>query len=743
MIGTYHSRARTTAVLAALIFAVGMLSLARPSEAAFPGTNGKISFTSTRDGDNEIYTMNADGTDQVRLTNNAAQDTDSAYSPDGTRIAFASTRDGNSEIYVMDAVDRNGDGNGDDLRRVTNSATTESQPVFSPDGTKLAFTGRQASNELEVFVANVDGTGTPTNLTNNATSDDSSPAYSPSGNKIAFTSNRDANEEIYVMDADPSTSDTPTNLTNSSVADDADPAYSPNGQRIAFTSADQTAGSHFLAVMDTDPSTNDALALHADGTVDREPAFSPDGTRITFVSFESGQQQVFVAGATSAGPPPVNISNNTSLAEVDPDWGILPVDLSIVQTDSRDPAKVGSNLTYTLTVTNTGTNATGVAITDGLPSGASFVSATSGCTHSEGTVTCNLGNVTRGSTRISQITVNPTVTGTLTNAVSVSSNSSELNTDDNSDRERTQVFNNRAPVANSDGYVIDEDTTLATFSLNGVLRDDTDADGDTLTATKVTDPENGTLTFNSNGSFTYEPNDNFNGVDEFTYKANDGTADSSVASVVIRIRSVDDAPIANFDQVNVEKDTPTNIDVLANDSDGDGDEFSITEVTSPNHGTATETEDGRIRYSPDAGYTSPDFDPDFFSYTITDSNGDTGQGFVSVTVRDTTAPTVLRTKPASGAVNVAPSANVEAFFSEAINVDTLVNGETVKLVKKGTTTHLAATVSYDPLNKKMILDPNKPLTRRATYIATITTGVKDRADIPLAANKVWNFKIKS
>src|SRR5215204_2497715 len=61
MIGTYQSSTRTTAVLAALIFAVGMLSLAsaRPSEAAFPGTNGKISFTSTRDGDQEIYTMNA------------------------------------------------------------------------------------------------------------------------------------------------------------------------------------------------------------------------------------------------------------------------------------------------------------------------------------------------------------------------------------------------------------------------------------------------------------------------------------------------------------------------------------------------------------------------------------------------------------------------------------------------------------------------------------------------------------
>jgi hypothetical protein len=238
------------------------------------------------------------------------------------------------------------------------------------------------------------------------------------------------------------------------------------------------------------------------------------------------------------------------------------------------------------------------------------------------------------------------------------------------------------------------------------------------------------------------PGANCNGADEFTYKANDGTADSNVATVALKVRSVSDPPMAQWDQVMIEKDTPANIDVLANDSDGDGDDFSITEVTSPNYGTATITESGEIRYSPNAGYTSPDFDPDFFNYTVTDSTGETGIAGVNLTVQDTTAPTVLSTKPANGAVNVAPTTNVEVVFSEAINADTLINGETVKLVKKGTTTALAATVSYDAVNRKAILDPTKPLARRVTYTATITTGVKDRADSPLAADKVWSFKIK-
>ena len=73
------------------------------AQAAFPGTNGKIAFESNRDGNEEIYVMNADGTNQTNLTNNAARDYVPAWSPDGSKIAFGSTRDGNDEIYVMNA----------------------------------------------------------------------------------------------------------------------------------------------------------------------------------------------------------------------------------------------------------------------------------------------------------------------------------------------------------------------------------------------------------------------------------------------------------------------------------------------------------------------------------------------------------------------------------------------------------------------------------------------------------------
>ncbi|PYR92017.1 MAG: hypothetical protein DMF84_14655, partial [Acidobacteria bacterium] len=100
---------------------------------------------------------------------------------------------------------------------------------------------------------------------------------------------------------------------------------------------------------------------------------------------------------------------------------------------------------------------------------------------------------------------------------------------------------NRAPVANNDAYSTNEDTAL-TIAANGVLGNDTDADGNPLTAVLGTGPTHGTLTLNANGSFTYTPAANYNGPDSFTYKANDGALDSNIATVTITVTSVNDLP---------------------------------------------------------------------------------------------------------------------------------------------------------------------------------------------------------
>ncbi|MGZ4694127.1 MAG: TolB family protein, partial [Acidimicrobiales bacterium] len=112
----------TVALVAATVVLTGS-----GARAAFPGANGRIAFTSVRDGNFEIYTVEPDGSGLLRLTNNQADDEMPAWSPDGTRIAFVSNRDAsNEDIYTMNA-----DGSG--VVRITDDPSPDFDPAWSPD----------------------------------------------------------------------------------------------------------------------------------------------------------------------------------------------------------------------------------------------------------------------------------------------------------------------------------------------------------------------------------------------------------------------------------------------------------------------------------------------------------------------------------------------------------------------------------------------------------------------------------
>src|SRR5204862_87669 len=144
---------------------------------------------------------------------------------------------------------------------------------------------------------------------------------------------------------------------------------------------------------------------------------------------------------------------------------------------------------------------------------------------------------------------------------------------------------NDAPVAaNDDGYTTPEDTQLTVIA-PGVLANDSDVDGDTLSAVLVSGPSHGTLTLNSDGSLVYMPALNFNGIDSFTYKASDGQAQSGIATATITVTPINDAPVAaNDDNYSTPEDTQLTVSapgVLANDSDVDGDALSAVLVSNP------------------------------------------------------------------------------------------------------------------------------------------------------------------
>src|SRR5206468_706301 len=141
-----------------------------------------------------------------------------------------------------------------------------------------------------------------------------------------------------------------------------------------------------------------------------------------------------------------------------------------------------------------------------------------------------------------------------------------------------------------DSYTTPEDTQL-TVNAPGVLANDSDADGDALSAVLGSNPTHGTLTLNSDGSLVYMPALNFNGTDSFTYKASDGQAQSAVATVTITVTPVNNAPAAaNDDSYTTPEETQLTVSapgVLANDSDVDGDRPEGRRGRKRSHGRPT------------------------------------------------------------------------------------------------------------------------------------------------------------
>lgn len=199
------------------------------------------------------------------------------------------------------------------------------------------------------------------------------------------------------------------------------------------------------------------------------------------------------------------------------------------------------------------------------------------------------------------------------------------NDDDNGDSNNT----NTRPVA-SDGVLVTEEDVDVGGALNA-----TDADGDSLTYTKVSNPSNGTVSVNATtGTFTYYPNDNFSGSDRFTYKVNDGTEDSAEATISITVNSIEDELDTQPDTATVSEDgTATNIDVLANDSD-DG-TLTVASVNTPGTRGVVTNNGSNVTYDPNGQFESlakGATATDIFTYTVTNAGGSSETQTVTVTV---------------------------------------------------------------------------------------------------------------
>ncbi|MCG8653019.1 MAG: Ig-like domain-containing protein, partial [Pirellulales bacterium] len=191
-------------------------------------------------------------------------------------------------------------------------------------------------------------------------------------------------------------------------------------------------------------------------------------------------------------------------------------------------------------------------------------------------------------------------------------------------------------VSADDQYALLEDVPL-TVAVPGVLLNEPDVDGDTITAHVLTLPANGSVSLNPNGSFTYTPNLDFNGTDSFTYEVDDGTARSTPATVDLTITAVNDAPVTVNDVFNAVEDTTLDVlladRVLINDSDVDDLHSSLTAVlvSSPANGLLTLQGDGTFSYVPNADF----FGTDTFTYKASDGQNDGNVATVTINVAGT------------------------------------------------------------------------------------------------------------
>jgi uncharacterized repeat protein (TIGR01451 family) len=301
----------------------------------------------------------------------------------------------------------NADGTGE--RQITNTTASERMPSWSPDGKQLVYRRNILGGRFDIWTLTVGASGLGTNarrlLTNPAA--DYDPAWAPDGKHIAFVSDRFGapNSEIMIANSDGTNL---RRLTNNTTPD-TQPAWTSDGSAIVWTSSREG----HAAIYTMRPDGAGQRRLVPGTSKDEYPAPSPDGHKLAFRR-SAGSVDIWIANADGSGAAKIPA---TSDGEVGLDWQTIPApDIAVSQLALPSPATAGRLLTLEVTAHNAGlAAATGVVLHDTPPAAnASFVSA-SGCTVA-GTVTCALGTIAPGASRVVRIVVRPIAPGSVVNS---------------------------------------------------------------------------------------------------------------------------------------------------------------------------------------------------------------------------------------------------------------------------------------------------------------------------------------
>jgi Tol biopolymer transport system component len=273
--------------------------------------NGLLAFTSDHDGTPALFTLDADTSATTSLnTRSGIAELQPAWSPEGDRIVFVRRSGPNrrTDLFVMTAAGRA-------RTRLTSNALPERDPSWSPGGTMLVYAARtSATGDFHVFLAKADGSARE-QLTRR---DGRAPVFSPDGSKIAFVSDRDGGfPELYVMNANGRNE---RRLTNNGLID-GNPSWSPDGTHLVFERCCPTGTSDILTI---DIATRGETDLTpSGGSQDFDPTWSPDGTRIAYVSFGTVERNIDVWVMNADGTSRTRLTDAAG-PDLSPDWQPLP-----------------------------------------------------------------------------------------------------------------------------------------------------------------------------------------------------------------------------------------------------------------------------------------------------------------------------------------------------------------------------------------------------------------------------------
>jgi VCBS repeat-containing protein len=474
------------------------------------------------------------------------------------------------------------------------------------------------------------------------------------------------------------------------------------------------------------------------------PARDPQGILIPDVYLIT---QDYVNGGTSA-----NFDYNDNFYLVTNIQPVTPVQANVfAAADGPVTARVGEPVTIRFRALTSLAPSDNVTMTITIPANALYVShANPACSLNGNVINCNFGSGFINP-QIIDVTVKALSVGEVSVVSKVFTSTTQTTTGDDQKTHKFTATTQDPPVANNDGpYNGSSNQTLTVSAANGVLKNDTDANGDALTAVLVSAPANAqSFTLNSDGSFTFTPTVNWSGTTTFTYKANDGAADSNVATATITIASGSQVPVANDDAYTTIEDAVLNVSaetgVLANDVKPEGTTVEAEIVTQPGKGDITLNADGSFTYTPDANV----FGTDTFTYKAINGNGHTNATVTLTITSDNDDPvavddaytmdedTTLNVNAANGVLDNDSDIDSSS-LSASIGDISSANG-TVNLNADGSFTYTpnanftgTATFTY------IVSDDST-----GTDTGTVTITVNNTPDAPIANNDLYGTTVNN